>query len=421
MNARDRVRALVADRAERPWYEIRAAADTDETLVVYIYDEIDSWFGVSAEAFARDLAALDAERIEVHINSPGGNAYDGLAIMNAIAGHPAQITTIVDGLAASAASYIAIAGDEVIMRPGAQMMIHEAWGLAVGDARDMAAMAEQLDGASSALAEIYAKKTGGDADAMRELMRAETWFSADEAVEAGLADRVEAPSKSKAGGGGAAKARAFDLSVFNFAGRRAAPAPRLHRSPSARVRAEVTPGERRAAVPTLIEGLREQLGLPEDADEATVLAAVTAKLDSGGAATTEPGPADEPAEPTLQQIAASAKRLNLRLVDAEQYEQLSAQAAQGAQAFARQQEQHRNHVLSEAIRTGRISKGQRESYAKQLERDPEGTEAFLNSLPRNVAVSLEEIGHAGEPEVDELGADMAAAYAKVTGTNWKDA
>ncbi|MFI5542088.1 head maturation protease, ClpP-related [Nocardia sp. NPDC051900] len=420
MNARDRVRALVADRAERPWYEIRAAADADgaETPVVYIYDEIDSWFGVSAEAFARDLAALDAERIEVHINSPGGNAYDGLAIMNAIAGHPAQITTIVDGLAASAASYIAIAGDEVIMRPGAQMMIHEAWGLAVGDARDMAAMAEQLDGASSALAEIYAKRTGGDVDAMRELMRAETWFSADEAVEAGLADRVEAPSKSKAGGGGgaAAKARAFDLSVFNYSGRRAAPAPRLHRSPSARVRAEVTPGKE-GTMPTLIEGLRERLGLPDDADEAAVLEAVSARVEDGGTPTGEPAPA----EPTLQQIAASARRLNLQLVDKDQYDALAAQAAQGAQAFKAQQEEHRNAVLAEAIRTGRISAAQRETYARQLERDPEDTEAFLMGLPKNMAVPLEEIGHSGEPEVDELGADMAAAYAKVTGANWKDA
>ena len=419
MNARNRIRALTGERVERSWYRINAAATADgDAAEVFIYDEIDSWFGVSAEQFARDLGALDAPEINVRINSPGGNVFDGIAIMNSIAGHDAKVTTIVDGLAASAASFIALAGDEVVMRPGAEMMIHDAWGLSVGNADDMRSLADQLDRTSNTLAGLYAAKTGDDVDDMRALMRAETWFSADEAVAAGLADRVEAPAKDKDKDKAAnAKARVFDLSVFNFAGRSSAPAPRLNRSPSARVRAEVTPGKE-GTMPTLIEGLRERLGLSDDADEAAVLEAVSEQLDSVAAAVDEPGPLDAPTEPTLAQLANSAKRLNLKLVDAGQYDQLSRQAAQGAQAFAAQQEQHRNSVLDKAIREGRISRAQRETYARQMDRDPADTEAFLESLPKNTAVAVEEMGHAGEPDGDPIEAQLESVFAKITGQTW---
>ncbi|MGW0052051.1 head maturation protease, ClpP-related [Nocardia nova] len=412
MNARDRIRALAGEHAGRSWYRINAAAEDNSAAEILIYDEIDSWFGVSAEQFVRDLAALDAEQVNLRINSPGGNVYDGLAIMNAIAGHPATVTAYVDGLAASAASFIAVAADEVVMRPGSELMIHDAWGLTIGNAADMAAMAEQLDRTSGTLAQLYADKTGGTADEMRALMRAETWFSADEAVDAGLADRVEKPAKDKASAA-AAKARAFDLTRFAYAGRAAAPAPRLHKSPSARARAEVTPGKE-GTMPDLIEGLRGVLGLPEDADEAAVLAAVTERVDSVENATT-----DEPAAPTIQQIAASAKALNLTLVDTDQYAALTRQAEQGAQAFAKMQADRKAAVLDEAIRTGRISKAQTEIYTKQLDRDLDGTEAFLMSLPKNVAVPVDELGHAGEPEVDEFEANSRDIFARITGRDWK--
>lgn len=414
MNARDRIRALVADQGGRSWYQIKAAAegDKDSAAEILIYDEIDSWFGFSAEQFVRDLAALDAEQINLRINSPGGSVFDGIAIMNAISAHPAPVTAYVDGLAASAASFIAIAADEVVMRPGSEFMIHDAWGVSIGNAEDMAAMAEQLDRTSGTLAQLYADKSGGTVDEMRDLMRAETWFSADEAVEAGLADRVEKPGKDKASAD--SKAR-FDLTIFNYAGRRAAPAPRLHQSPSARHRAEVTPGKE-GVMPDLIEGLRGVLGLPEDADEAAVLAAVTERVDSTGAATGETEP-PQPVEPTLQQIANSAKNLGLQLVDKDQYAAVVAQAEQGAQAFAKQRADRKAAVLAEAVRTGRISKAQADkTYAKQLDRDLEGTEEFLMSLPKNMAVPIEELGHAGEPQELDTDAEFADVFAQITGT-----
>ncbi|KZM70765.1 head maturation protease, ClpP-related [Nocardia terpenica] len=412
MNARTRLRDLRGGPAARSWYRINASTDA-AVPEVFIYDEIDS-SGVSAEQFVRDLAALDGPEIVVRINSPGGNVFDGLAIMHSIAGHDAMVTTVVDGLAASAASFIALAGDEVVMRPGAELMIHDAWGLAVGTAEDLRALAEQLDRTSSTLADIYAAKAGGAAGEWRDLMRAETWYSANEAVTAGLADRVEAPRKDTTAAG-TGKARVFDLSVFNYHGRGAAPAPRLHRRPFAR--AEVTRKE--GPMSTLMEGLRERFGLPDDADEATILAAVTAELDSTTAPAEDAAP-DAPAEPTLQQIAASAKRLNLRLVDATQYEQLAAQAAQGAQAFARQQAQHRDTVLADAVRTGRIAKAQQPHFAKLHAADPEGTEALLAELPPGVAVPLTEVGHAGEPDIDHEAAELATSFAKITGSPWKD-
>jgi ATP-dependent Clp endopeptidase proteolytic subunit ClpP len=402
----------------REWYHIRwlnSAKDgeTGATARIDLYDEIDPFWGISAANFVTDLRALEADTIELHVNSPGGSVYDGIAIMNALRQHDARVVAIVDGYAASAAGFIAVgASDELVMAENSEFMAHDAWGIAIGPASDMRSAADDLDRLSTNIASIYQRKAGGSVDDWRGVMEAETWYSAEETVAAGLADRVlklDKPSEAK---------NSIDLAKyrFNFAGRRAAPAPRPIRSPSA-VRAEVKREE--GHMPTLIEGLRERLGLPADADEATVLEKVSAELDSTGAATGEPDPADAPSEPTLTQIAASAKRLNLRLVDAEQYEQTVQAATKGAKAFEQQRAEHREHVLSNAVRTGRIAKAQREMYAKQLERDPDGTEAFLATLPANLAVPLEEIGHAGEPDVDHLEADVQSTFAKITGSNWK--
>ncbi|OXR46665.1 ATP-dependent Clp protease proteolytic subunit [Nocardia cerradoensis] len=398
---------------KRDWYTIRNAVDGDAaTARIDLYDEIDPFWGVSAADFVADLRALDAETIQLHINSPGGSVYDGIAIMNALRQHDARVVATIDGLAASAAGFIAVGGsDELIMAENSEFMAHEAWGIAIGNAADMTKMAGDLDRLSSNIASIYAAKAGGTVDDWRAVMEAETWYTAEEAVEAGLADRVAEPAKKSA-----AKA-SFDLAIFNYAGRRAAPAPRLHQSPSARVRAEVTPGKE-GAMPDLIEGLRGVLGLPEDADEATVLAAVTERVDSAGAATGETTPG-EPAEPTLQQITASAKRLNLTLVDKDQYDAVVAQAEQGAKAFAKMQKQHHEKVLNEALRTGRIAKAQRDAYAAQLERDAkkglDDTEKFLMALPKNTVVPVEELGHAGEPDAPDIDAEYQATFAQITG------
>lgn len=104
--------------AEAPARQPRIRAEGESEATVYIYDVIDSWFGVDAQELVREVAALNVERIHVRINSPGGSAFDGVAIYNALKRHPAEIITHVDGLAASAASVIAMAGDEIRMGEG---------------------------------------------------------------------------------------------------------------------------------------------------------------------------------------------------------------------------------------------------------------------------------------------------------------
>lgn len=157
---------------------------------IHIYDEIGMW-GVDAASFMRELGALNVDMIDLRINSPGGDAFDGIAIYNALRRHRAEVTVYVDALAASAASVIAMAGDRVVMQRASRMMIHEAFGAALGDAQDMRTMAETLDGLSNDIASTYAARAGGELAEWRDRMHAETWFSAAEAVAVGLADEYE--------------------------------------------------------------------------------------------------------------------------------------------------------------------------------------------------------------------------------------
>lgn len=197
------------------------AADGVATL--RLYDPVDSWggdWGVSAKEFAQALDALPdgTAEIRLHINSPGGEVFEGIAILNLLRQHKARVVAIVDGLAASAASFIACGADELIMGRNTQLMIHDAWGLCVGNAGDMRETGDLLDRLSDNIANVYAAKSGGSVEDWRGAMLAESWYSADEAVAAGLADSVmEAPA--------AQPANAFDLSAFRFPGRDQAPEP----------------------------------------------------------------------------------------------------------------------------------------------------------------------------------------------------
>lgn len=194
-NAREMAAGRLMNRAGGRWFDIQNSV-ADAPAVVRIYDEI-SFAAVNAADFAREMAAVDAADIRVEINSPGGNVFDGVAIYNVLRTHPAHITTRVDGLAASAASFIAQAGDMRLMMSGAQMMIHDAWGGCVGSAADMLEMASVLEQQNAVIAGIYAERSGRTPDAFVDLMSAETWMTADEAVEVGLADQVFSPERSE--------------------------------------------------------------------------------------------------------------------------------------------------------------------------------------------------------------------------------
>jgi len=187
------------------WYSICVLNDGAE---ISIYDEIGA-YGVSAKAFLADLGKLpDAAPLTLRLNSPGGSVFDAVAIYNALQRHAGTVTVSIDGIAASAASYIAMAGDEIIMPENAFLMIHDPSGMVMGTAADMRSMAEALDKIGASLIKGYAAKSGKPEKDIAALMAAETWLDAAEAVDMGLADTLAQPVKMAA---------SFDVSGFRNA------------------------------------------------------------------------------------------------------------------------------------------------------------------------------------------------------------
>jgi ATP-dependent Clp endopeptidase proteolytic subunit ClpP len=191
------VPARFANRApskdDRFWrIENRAGSDVAD---LYLFDEV-SFYGIDANSFRAELDEVKASKLRLRINSPGGDVFDGIAIANLLRARDPEFEVVVDGLAASIASVIAVAGGKVTMSPNSQMMIHDASGIVMGDAEDMRSMAKVMDKISDNIAGAYATKAGGDPAEWRKRMRAETWFSAAEAVESGLADEAVTPEES---------------------------------------------------------------------------------------------------------------------------------------------------------------------------------------------------------------------------------
>lgn len=179
------------------WFKVQNQADTDLTEV-FIYDAIDDWEGYSANDLISQLRDTKTSHVKVHLNSPGGDAFQGLAIFNCLKSLDAFVTVEVDGMAASAGSIIAMAGDEIVMSEGAMMMIHQPWTMTYGASSDLRQTADFLDKLGAALADIYANRAGGDPADWSELMDAETWFNGPEAVAAGLADGAKGANKRSA-------------------------------------------------------------------------------------------------------------------------------------------------------------------------------------------------------------------------------
>jgi|TARA_Y100000034_G_scaffold133845_1_gene200610 ATP-dependent protease ClpP protease subunit len=173
--------------------QFKAAAD-EAVTVIDLYDEIGYW-GVNAKEFKRMLNKAGDVKLRIH--SPGGDVYDGIAIYNDLLDHSGRVDVEVSGLAASAASIIAMAGDTITMAPTAFLMIHNAWGLVVGDRHDHADMAEVLTSIDGALASVYDTRGNLGLAEFVAMMDKETWVPADAAVDAGLADEViEIPAPS---------------------------------------------------------------------------------------------------------------------------------------------------------------------------------------------------------------------------------
>lgn len=200
------VTSQVQQRALDRWNAgVKAATDDEPERTISIYDVIgyDYWSGdgVTAKRIAGALRGMGKGPVTVNVNSPGGDMFEGLAIYNLLREHDGEVTIKVLGLAASAASIIAMAGDTVQIARAGFLMIHNAWVMAVGNRHDLTDIADTLKPFDDAMASIYAARTGAEVKEMGKLMDSETWIGGDAAIEGGFADELLASDQVEKGNG----------------------------------------------------------------------------------------------------------------------------------------------------------------------------------------------------------------------------
>jgi ATP-dependent Clp protease, protease subunit len=191
---------LLALNQNRGYFKIEAKTSSEEATI-YLYDVIVSdsfWGGITALDFVKALNNLTQPTIHLRINSPGGDVFAARAMSQAIKEHPGKIIAHIDGIAASAATFPVCAADEAVINPGGCMMIHNAWTIAAGGAKDFHDMATLLERTDETIVADYAAKTGKDPEQIRAWMAAETYFLGQEAIDAGFISALsEAPIKNK--------------------------------------------------------------------------------------------------------------------------------------------------------------------------------------------------------------------------------
>lgn len=376
-------------KARRPagkkdWFRVENAFKddenaSDEKTAVYIYDEIgESWFGgTPADDFVQMLSTIKSKEIELHLNSPGGAVFDGVAIYNALRVHPAKVTVVVDALAASAASFIAMAGDEIIMTDAAMMMIHDGSAFAYGPAAVMRQTADVLDQISDSVASIYAKRAGQSKEFWRNLMIEEVWYSAEDAVSAGLADRIGDPTTPE---DDAAAQNKWDLSVFAYAGRKAAPNPfEVHQRIANQLK-EIT-------VADSADDPKKETGSPETDPNAQTTEGTSSEADkekeeqtnpAGGPEATPPAPEPENKQVGQPQNSNTGTQTFTFTVNGQPTTDMAA-----VQARLDMLEQFRNETLNEA----------RKDFVKQLAADNKIGAPQIDKLTA-YALSLNDEGYA---------------------------
>lgn len=176
---------------------LRVNKVSDDMAEVFVYGDIGGWGdGIGSDEFARELKSLKVTDITARINSGGGSVFEGQAIYNSLVSHPAKVSVVIDGIAASIASVIAMSGDTISITEGSHIMVHKPWSMAMGDANSMRKEAEVLDSLESGIIDIYAARTGKSRDQLEKWVANETWFKGASAVDAGFADNV-IPAKRK--------------------------------------------------------------------------------------------------------------------------------------------------------------------------------------------------------------------------------
>ncbi|CPS16287.1 head maturation protease, ClpP-related [Mycobacteroides abscessus] len=403
-------------RENREWYKFTvakaASAEDKPTATLHIYDEIDSWFGVNAEALVVEISALDPEtELTVRVNSPGGNAFDGINIANAIMRHPGKTTTYIDGLAASAASVIAVASDEVVVSKYGQAMVHDARSGQYGTAKDLRSVADHLEKLSASYAKLYADRAGGTVEDWAQAMADETWYTAEEMVAAGLASRVDDSGARADTEKAVASALACSSYKFKYFGRPAAPAP-VARADNAEACASANISKE-GPVPDIKEDVAKRLGLGPDATDEEVLAALdklasTEQEDTDeDAITTEDDSAEVGAGTAVdgKELVAAAAKAGLVLMDPARVAKLESDAAAGALARQTQVAEAHAKVVDSAVAKGKITPPRRDHFLALMKADPEGTTALLDSIPAETAVPLTEVGHGTEAQASASAED----------------
>jgi len=188
------------------------ASDTEAH--VYVYDVIDSWYGASAAALIEALAGVAGRDVHLHINSPGGDVFEARAMAAALVAHTGKVISHIDGLAASAATYLALAANEVRMTEGGLFMVHNSWTMAWGNKSELRATADLLDKIDGTIAADYARRTGATLDQVHAWMDAETWFTSAEALESKFIDSIETNTKREASASAQASAGRWNLSAY---------------------------------------------------------------------------------------------------------------------------------------------------------------------------------------------------------------
>lgn len=383
---------------------------------IRMYGPIDSYggyWGISTSDISGVLDALpdSVTQIILRINSPGGEVFEGIAILNLLRAHRATVTAVVDGLAASAASVIAAGCDEVVMSPGTQMMIHSPSSIVWGNAVEMRKTADTLDRIEVSLIEVYVAKAGEKEWAA--LLAEETWLPAADAVELGLADRVgvvaDAGETATAGEEEIISIPDDDEPEDSAAARVVRIAARVRAAaPERPVSPEPGTSNRKENVVThddFVAGIRERLGVTDAAaTDETVLAA----LDEALAET-----AETPAV-VISDVAAVPE--GAIVMDAAQHAQLVSDAAAGREAREEQISARRDRVVLDAIRDGRIAPASRDQWRNALEENEENITKLLASFPTNKAVPTQELGRS-----DDITDADDALYNAMCGTNTEGA
>lgn len=368
----------------------------NEILIYDIIGQGDS----TAHSVRKQLSAMTG-KVTVRISSPGGDAYQGVAIMNTLRNYPGHVTTIVDGVAASAASYIAIGGaDTALMAPNSELMIHEAFRAANGNATQLEKMAADLNRISANIASIYAEKAGGTVDQWRSLMREETWFSAHEAVDAGLADGLANQEAPTAHADNIAYAMAHN---YRYASRENAPAPKIPTTRKERkmgffdnlVRNEEQPQSSPTPGSFTTEQWTELTGLlklePETATADDVLDTIKEIINE----------AKQLSESNQEE--ATMNFLNKAVdapitIDRRVWNEMQDAIHRGVTARDQDNRLTAEQVVNQAVRIGKVSATQREDWIKSYLNDPESTVRAMN---RRQEIPRVEVGHGRAPNWDK--------------------